>query len=412
MHVVLTVVSGPRTGVRSRLPDKTAITIGRSKTTDFHILDPTLSRVHAVIARDEQGWYVEDQKSRNGTFIGEERVDRARLRAGDLIVFGGTSGIRFELEEDDFATSAAKFELPECAACGHAIRGAAELVRNPDGRPFHTACRNLDFLIGSDLGEFRIDGVAPRLGDGFCFSAHQPSLQRTVMLEVYDPPLTSLPGFRAALLEEVRRASGFVHPAILQIFAFGEARGMCFVVMESFGGERLARVLEQRRFVKIRGAVRAAEHIAEALRYAVASGASVPWIAPDRVLVLDEQDAKVKFFETPRPGVRRAATAAEAPYVAPESLVGDAGGGRDESRLVYSVGAILYHMLAGIPPFEGDTPQAVARRALSESPPALRRINLKVSPALARAVEEAIDRDPSRRPRDLAALISRLRDPS
>lgn len=410
MHVVLTVVHGPRTGVRARLPQKSAITVGRSKTTDFHILDTSMSRVHAVIAQDAEGWYVEDQGSRNGTFLGEERVSKARIRPGDTIVFGGTSAIRFDLEEEDARGSSVQQPLPDCTACGKRIPSAAEVARSPDGRPFHLACRNLEHLIGTELGEFRITETAPRLGEAFCFRAQQPSLHRAVLLEVYDPPLTAMPGFRAALLAEVRRVSQLLHPGILQIYAFAEARGMTFIVMEHFTGERLSEVLEQRRFVRIRGAVRVAEHLLEAMRYAVAEKSALPWLAPGRVLVSGEQEAKVKLLVTPRPGVRRLPSPAEAPYVAPEVLLTGETPGGTEASLVYSVGAILYHTMAGIPPFEGDSPQAVARRAQSESPPALRRINLKVSPALARAVEQAIDRDPGKRHASLAEFLAKLRE--
>ena len=66
-------------------------------------------------------------------------------------------------------------------------------------------------------------------------------------------------------------------------------------------------------------------------------------------------------------------------------------------------------MLAGIPPFEGDSAQEVLRRAQRESPPALRRINLKVSPALAKLVEGALERDPGLRPQTLEEFLERLK---
>lgn len=408
MNVVLTVVNGPRAGVRMRFVGKTAVTIGRSKTTDFHILDGTMSRVHAVVAHGAEGWYLEDQGSRNGTWIGEQKVERVPLESGTVFQLGRDTTVRFESEDDDLRTSSANFDVaPACAACGRPIENAPDLVRSPDGRPWHLVCRNLDHLIGTDLGEFRVAERAPSIGEAFFFRAHQPTLNRNVLLEVFDLPLTSRPGFRDRLLEEVRRASRFVHPNLLQIFAFDEARGMCFVVMEHFRGERLSHVLEQRRFVKIRGAVNVAAGIAEALRYARTEGVNVPWISTEPVLVSEEHEVKVKLFEEPRGVGRRAPAAREAAYVAPEVLSGASEG--DESALVYGCGAILYHMLAGIPPFEGQTTDDVLRRAQRESPPALRRINLKVSPALAKVVEDALARSPAGRPSTLAEFLERLR---
>jgi serine/threonine-protein kinase len=295
----------------------------------------------------------------------------------------------------------------DCARCGGVIASVDELVRGADGRPNHLACRSLDHLVGSELGGFRIVETLQPYGGAFFFLAHQPTLNRTVVLEVFDPPLTARPGFRQALLDEVRRASRFLHPNVFQIYDFGEARGMCFVVMERFAGSPLSHVLARRRFVKIREAVSVAIQVAEALEYAREQGSLLPWILSSEVLVSPEHEVKVKLFREPLVGAH-AVHVGDAACVAPEVLAGESKG-QDASAVVYSVGAILYHMLAGIPPFEGDSTKEIVRRAQSDSPPALRRINLKVSPALAQAVESALDRRPDARPQTIAAFVQALR---
>src|SRR5512146_2451966 len=97
----MTVVAGPRTGLEYRARGKTAITVGRSKTTDFHILDQSMSRVHAVVAKDAEGWYVADQKSRNGLWSGDERVERMRLADGAVFHLGKLTAVRFRLVEEE-----------------------------------------------------------------------------------------------------------------------------------------------------------------------------------------------------------------------------------------------------------------------------------------------------------------------
>src|SRR5262249_39660784 len=158
----------------------------------------------------------------------------------------------------------------------------------PDGRPFHVGCRDLEHLVGADIGGFKVTEALPPAAGAFFFRAHQPTLNRTVVLELFDPPLTARPGFKEALLAEVRRASRFLHPNVLQIFDYGEARGMCFVVMEPFAGAPLSAVLAERRFVKIKEAVSVATQIAEALIYAREQGGVEPWIAASSVLVSAE----------------------------------------------------------------------------------------------------------------------------
>jgi serine/threonine-protein kinase len=407
LDVLLTVIAGPRAGLEYRARGKTTITIGRSKTTDFHVLDQSMSRVHAVVAKDDEGWVVADQRSRNGVWNGEDRVDRLRLRDGAVFHLGRTTAVRFQLIDED--RTVAQVSIPvtlDCSRCGGAIEAAADLVRGADGRPVHLACRTLDHIVGTELGGFKVTEALPPYGGAFLFRANQPTLNRTVVLEVFDPPLTARPGFREALLEEVRRASRFLHPNVLQIFDFGEARGMCFVVMERFGGRPLSQVLTERRFVKIREAVSITMQAGEAVEYAREQGSVLPWLTESDILVSPEHEVKVKLFREPTGA--QVLHAAEAACVAPEVLSG-ASKGHEVSAVIYSIGAILYHMLAGIPAFEGDSTQEVARRAQKDSPPALRRINLKVSPALAQIVEAALDRRPAARPKSLPEFLAALK---
>ncbi len=406
MGVVLKVEEGPRRGLEYRAGARTAITIGRSKTTDFHVLDTSMSRVHAVVARDDEGWYVEDCKSSNGLWMGEARIQRERLTDGATFRTGHETVIRFS--ETDAAAAPPDGEVVvalRCRACGEPI-SETELVLGEGGRPFHLHCRNLDHLVGTTLGEFKLAETRPPRGDGFYFRAHQPSLSRSATLAVFDAPLVAQAGYRDALLAEVRRASRFLHPNVLQILDFGEARGNCYVVMEHFEGRPLATVLEERRFVVIRGAVKVAREMLAALLYVHEQGAATPWMSPSRVLVSDRHEAKLWLFRDPGQAGRDV-THVEAPYVAPE--VAAAKGDVDvEQALVYSVAALLYHMLAGIPPFEGATTAEVTKRTLQGRPPALRRINLKVSPALAGAVESALSRNADDRPATLRAFADQI----
>ena len=407
MGVVLKVVEGPRAGLEYRAGDRTAITIGRSKTTDFHVLDPSMSRVHAVVACDDEGWYVEDCKSSNGLWMGDARIQRERLRDGAAFRTGHETVILFSETASERVSRVGEVIVTlRCRECDEPI-AEADLVRGAGGLPFHLACRNLDHLVGTPLGEFKLVEKQRARGDGFYFRAHQPSLSRSVTLAVFDAPLVAQPGYRDALLAEVRRASRFLHPNVLQILDFGESRGNCYVVMEHFEGVSLAALLEERRFVVIRGAVQVARKILAALQYVRDQGGfDAAWVSPTRVLVSAKHDAKLWLFRDPGQ-VDRDPTHVEAPYVAPEVTMEKTGAG-DEESLVYSVAALLYHMLAGIPPFEGGTTAEVTQRSLHGRPPALRRINLKVSPAVAGAVESALSRDRSERPRSLRALAEQL----
>ena len=407
MTVLLKVVGGPRRGLEHRSVERAAITIGRSKANDFHVLEDTLSRMHAIVGHDEDGWYVEDRESSHGVWVNDERVSRARLHDGALFRLGASTVVRFSLTDEDELFATGEIEVaPRCRACGERI-DVADLFRGGGGKPFHLACRNLNHLAGEELGEFRIVEPVPSLGEGFMFRAHQPALSRPVTLAVFDPPLIARPGYRDAVLDAFARTQpAAVIPHVLQILDFGEARGLCYVVMERFAGRRLSRILEERRFVKIREAAQVAVRTLDAVHYVQEQGGFRAWVSPSRVLVSEEHDVKLFLFEDPG-RTSQEPDAADAAYVAPEPVDG-ADRSATESALVYSVASLLYHMLAGIPPFEGATPEEVARRARLGRPPALRRINLKVSPALATAVESGIARDPGERPATLLALRNQI----
>jgi len=406
MGVVLKVVAGPRRGLEYRAGERTAITIGRSKTSDFHVFDASMSRVHAVVARDADGWYVEDCKSSNGLWVDDARIDRQRLSENATFRLGNETVVLFrEASTEEILGSGEVAVVLHCRECGESI-AETDLVRGGRGRPFHLDCRNLDHLIDTELGEFRLLETMPALGAGFYFRAHQPSLTRSVTLAVFDAPLMARPGYRDALLGEVRRVSHFLHPHVLQILDFGEAPATSYVVMEHFTGRPFTEVLEERRFVKIRSAVQVATRTLSALHYAKSEGAAFSWVSSQRVLVSDAHDVKLWLFVDPD-HAGRAPSLSEAPYVAPEVTRGAVDEG-DERALVYSVAAMLYHMLAGIPPFDGATTDEITRRTLAGHPPALRRINMKVSPALASAVESSLDRDPGSRSESLAAFENQL----
>ena len=407
MGVVLKVVEGPRAGLEYRAGERTAITIGRSKTTDFHVLDGSMSRVHAVVARDDTGWYVEDCKSSNGLWMGEQRVQRERLQDGSCFRTGHETVIRFSETADENVRRAGEVVVTlRCRECGEPIP-ETDLVRGAGGLPYHLACRNLDHLLDTELGEFKlVEKQRPR-GDGFYFRAHQPSLSRSATLAVFDAPLVAQPGYRDALLAEVRRASRFLHPNVLQILDFGEARGNCYVVMEHFDGIPLSALLAERRFVVIRGAVQVARRLLGAAQYVLDQGGfELNWLSPTRVLVSSRHDAKLWLFRDPGQ-VSREPRLNEAPYVAPE-VTTSGSSAQVGPALVYSVAALLYHMLAGIPPFEGGSTAEITKRSLQGRPPALRRINLKVSPALAAAVESALSREPAERPASLKSFADQL----
>src|SRR5205823_4725261 len=115
---------------------------------------------------------VADQKSRNGLWSAEERVDRKRLSAGDVFRLGTTTTMRFDLIDDAQAAARASVVVAlECARCGSQIVSPSDLVRTPDGRPFHVGCRDLEHLVGAEIGGFKVVEALPQASGAFFFRA-------------------------------------------------------------------------------------------------------------------------------------------------------------------------------------------------------------------------------------------------
>jgi serine/threonine-protein kinase len=262
--------------------------------------------------------------------------------------------------------------------------------------------------------------IVERVGGGGAvhrLRAHQPSLKRHVLLHALLPGTLGGVEFRAQLLEEVRGVSKLLHPRILQIHDLVDEQNVCLVVMEYFEGRSLREVLKRQAFVKVPGAIQIANQLAEGLAYAESQDLVIDRLDTADLHISDENQVKLDLF---RPPVAWTPDPMAVSYMAPEVISG--GGARPQkgrpripdraaaSRgAVYSAGAIFYHMLAGIPPFEGATVEELMPKVLQKSPPALSRVNLKVSPALARVVERAMSRNPSERPADFRAFQADLR---
>ena len=131
-------------------------------------------------------------------------------------------------------------------------------------------------------------------------------------------------------------------------------------------------------------------------------------LAPEDVLLDEDNQVKVEFFRPPLPV---SVTVDQLPYISPEVVQGGvprAGSARpgladraaSNRAAVYSLACIMYHMLAGIAPYEGQSTEQLLPKIMKDNPPSLRRVNLKVSPALARIVERAMSKDPTARHAD------------
>ena len=225
------------------------------------------------------------------------------------------------------------------------------------------------------------------------FLALDRRYERRVAIKVLRPELADAVGTR--FLQEIEFAARLNHPHILPLLDSGEAGGSLFYVMPFVPEESLQEWLAREKQLAVRDAVRIAREVADALAYAHASGIVHRDIKPGNIL-LSNGHAVVADFGIARAvsavGVQAISSAGLAigtpAYMSPEQAAGGLAvvDGRSD---IYSLGCVLYEMLAGTPPFSGPTPQAlVARHMVDPVPPlsTIRSIPEHVELAITRAL--------------------------
>jgi len=245
-------------------------------------------------------------------------------------------------------------------------------------------------------------------------------LGRRVAIKLLRPNLAEDASFRARFRREAHDAAKMAHPTIVRIFDAGEEavpgpdgveQLVPFIVMEHVDG-RLLRDIIADGPVPQAEAARIVEQILIALEYSHRAGVIHRDIKPGNVMVTRNGQVKVMDFGIARAISESAATIAEtshivgtAQYFSPEQARGEAVDARTD---LYSTGVVLYELLTGRPPFQGDNPVAVAYQHLNVEPVHPRTINPAVSPAMEAVVLHALAKDPGRRYQSAAEFRTEL----
>ena len=223
---------------------------------------------------------------------------------------------------------------------------------------------------------YRLEQELAQGGMATIWTAFDTKHQRRVAVKLLDDRIAQALG-ADRFLREIEIAAGLQHPHIVPVFDSGEAQGRLFYVMPLIEGESLRARLSREGRLAVDDAVTLAREVADALEYAHSQGVIHRDIKPENIL-LSRGHALLADF-----GIARAAAAAGAAqltetglslgtpsYMSPEQANGDAGVGPASD--IYSLGAVLFELIAGELPFTGKTAEAVLVKRFTEAAPALR----------------------------------------
>ncbi|MGQ0642138.1 MAG: protein kinase domain-containing protein [Gemmatimonadaceae bacterium] len=224
---------------------------------------------------------------------------------------------------------------------------------------------------------------------------------RAVAIKVLRPELShAIGGDR--FLREIEIVAGLQHPRILPLYDSGQVDGLLYYVMPLVEGESLRHRLEREKQLPLDDAMRIAREIASALAYAHARGIVHRDIKPENILLSGGESVVADF------GIARALGAAGGDrltitgmsigtpgYMSPEQVGGQSDvDGRSD---IYSLGCLVYEMIAGQPPFTGATAESVVLQHMAAPIPRVAIIRPTVSPAVAQAIERALAKVPADR---------------
>lgn len=254
-------------------------------------------------------------------------------------------------------------------------------------------------------GRYQLGELVGRGGMSDVHRGTDTRLGRTVAIKLLKPSLATDPAFRTRFRQEAQAAARMAHPTIVRVFDAGEETvrepngheaQLPFIVMEFVDGVLLKDLIKKGP-LEISEAVRITEGILTALEYSHRAGVVHRDIKPGNVMITKTGQVKVMDFGIARAISDSSATVAQttavlgtASYFSPEQAKGESVDARTD---LYSTGVVLFEMLAGRPPFRGDTPVAVAYQHVSEAPVKPSSLNPKVSPAMDVVVARALTKD-------------------
>jgi eukaryotic-like serine/threonine-protein kinase len=268
--------------------------------------------------------------------------------------------------------------------------------------------------LHQSLGRYLIEAEIGRGAMGVVYRAYDPQIGRTVAIKTISlsgPEFTDKDEYRGRFLREARAAGRLSHTGIVTIFDAGEdtESGEPFLVMEHITGQPLSKMLTRTRKLPLPLALQFAQEIAEALDYAHTQGVVHRDIKPSNILITEDSHAKIADFGVAwlSQEVSHTGEVVGSPaFMAPEQMAGKQADARSD---LFSLGVVLYTMLTGFRPFQGNSAKTVVYKVMNIEPVPVTSFQSDIPPELNAIVSRAIAKNPDERYPSGAALARALR---
>ncbi|GIW95149.1 MAG: serine/threonine protein kinase [Pirellulaceae bacterium] len=269
-------------------------------------------------------------------------------------------------------------------------------------------------LSGRRLGDYELIRRLGRGGMADVYLAKQLSLGRNVAIKILRGHLAADPTYVRRFQQEARAAASLVHANIVQIHEVGQIDGLYYIVQEYVPGQNLRQYLQKHGPLDAKTAARVIRHVTAALHRSAQQNIVHRDIKPENIMLSVTGEVKVADFGLAR--VTQEGQAIELTqvgvtlgtplYMSPEQVEGRPVDPRSD---IYSLGVTCYHMLAGRPPFEGDSPLSVAVQHLQSDPVRLETLRPDLPPELCAIVHRMMAKNPADRYQKPVEILRDLR---
>ena len=391
----ISVLDGPDQGRSFQVSSERPLIIGRGSTSDTQIRDASLSRIHCEVRMEDGSLVLQDRGSTSGTFVGGVPIEgNHRLTGGNVITIGET---RLRVDTDS-------------------TLDARTIVREPQ-----PAAKPLSSLIGEMIQEYRLQELVKTGASSAIFKALDTNGDTPVAIKVLMPQLASTDDQRERFVRAMHTMLPIRHPSIVRLLKAGRQGPYCWAALEWIDGVSVADLIQK---IGISGMLpwrqvwKVGANIGEALAAASEHGIIHRNITPSNILRRNSDNA---FLLTDLVLARALDTTDATQLTRPGDVIGDLGymppervfdaTQNDERSDQYGLGATMYALLTGKPPFEASGIADLIDKIQTTVPKPACEVQMGVDGRFSDLVSKMIQRSPDERfesPRELLNQLERV----